>query len=255
MLRLDDIKKPEDMINQIVLGDCLDLMKRMPDNFVDLIVTDPPYGVTANAWDKLVDFMDAALRVSRGVVLTAMQPYSSELVVKYRKHFKYEWVWHKAVGSNFANLKYQPMREHEQILVFGNPKYNPIKQPRNGSGAKRLETPYFTNSEQGGENTGIKRNNAGREYDKNLRYPSSVQYFNNRDKDARGLHPTQKPLKMFEYLVKTYSDEGDTVYDPFNGSGTTTTAASNLNRNFIGSEISKEYCEIAEERLKQGILL
>ena len=230
-------------------GDCLELMKDIPDGSVDAIITDPPYGMTANEWDKVVDFMDEALRVSNSVILTAIQPYSSELVVKYKKYFKYEWIWQKAVGSNFANLKYQPMREHEQVLVFGKPKYNPIKQPRNGSGAKRLETPFFENSVKGGENTGIKRNNAGKTYDKNLRYPSSVQYFNNRDKDARGLHPTQKPLKMFEYFVKTYTDENDMVLDPFMGSGSTGVACVNTKRDFIGIELDEKYFEIAKERI------
>lgn len=238
-------------MNKIILGDCLDIMRGYADNQFDLVLTDPPYGMTANDWDTVVEFMDEALRVSRGVVLTAMQPYSSELVVRYRKHFKYEWVWHKAVGSNFANLKHQPMREHEQILVFGNLKYNPVMQERRGSGDQRIKHKYA----QSGNNSTTNIERTTRNNYADMRYPSTVQYFNNRDIDARGFHPTQKPLKMFEYLVRTYTDENDTVLDPFLGSGTTALACKNLNRNYIGIEINPDYVKIAQDRLKQRTLL
>jgi len=158
------------------------------------------------------------------------------------------------VGSNFAVCKYQPLKEHENIIIFSNNRHNyyPIKEPRKGSGAKRLKNEYKSNGTKT-ETTGMTSNRKGKKYDE-LKNPSSVQYFNNRDK-YRGLHPTQKPIKLMEYLISTYTNEGELVLDFTCGSGTTLVACQNTNRNFIGIELDKEYFKIAKERLAQQTLL
>lgn len=235
---------------KIILGDCLEIMRGFADNQFDLVLTDPPYGITASVWDTAVDFMRDALRVAKGAVVTASQPYTSELVSAYREHFKYEWIWVKNRGSNFATLKYQPMKEHESILVFGKPDYYPIMQERTGGGGDRIK--YDFNPSNTGKRDGLGKmelkytNNQGE-----LRHPSSVQKFNT----EVGLHPTQKPVKLMSYLIRTYTNEGDTILDPFAGSGSTLVAAQQLNRNYVGIEINPEYAKIAEDRLKQGALL
>ncbi len=243
---------------ELIQGDCVERMKDLPDSSVDAIIADPPYGTTACKWDTIIPFepmwdqLKRVIKPNRAIVMTASQPFTSFLVNSNIKMFKYEWIWEKAVGSNFACLKYQPMKEHENVLVFGKGKvqYNPIKQPRKGSGAKRLETPYLTNSKKGGDIYGnLFSNRVGKEYDKNLRCPSTVQFFNNRASGDRGKHPTQKPVALMEYLIKTYTNEGEIVLDFTMGSGTTGVACANLNRNFIGIELDEKYFKIAEKRI------
>jgi len=242
---------------ELIQGDCLDKMKGLPDSSVDAIIADPPYGITACKWDSVIpldpmwDQLKRVVKPNRAIVMTASQPFTSVLVNSNIKMFKYEWIWEKSVGSNFACLKYQPMKEHENVLVFGKGsiQYNPIKQPRKGSGAKRLETPYLTNSKSSDIYGNLVGNRAGKEYDKNLRYPSTVQFFNNRASGDRGKHPTQKPVALMEYLIKTYTNEGETVLDFTMGSGTTGVACVNLNRNFIGIELDEKYFKIAEKRI------
>ena len=240
-------------------GDCLELMKDIPDGSVDMVLADPPYGTTACKWDSVIPFEPMWVQLKRvtkkngAIVMTASQPFTSALVMSNVKMFKYEWIWEKAVGSNFAALKYQPMKEHENVLVFSDGKHNyyPIKQPRKGSGSARLN--YGNNGSTTGETTGsLKFKGFTPEtYDKEMRNPSSVQYFNNREK-GRGLHPTQKPVALMEYLIKTYTNEGETVLDFTMGSGTTGVAAKNLNRSFIGIELDRDYFNIAEDRISNG---
>ena len=244
------------MIN-LMLGDCLERMKEIPDGSVDMVLTDPPYGTTACKWDSVIPFepmwehLKRVTKKKAAIVMTASQPFTSALVMSNVKMFKYEWVWEKAVGSNFAVLKYQPMKEHENVLIFSDGKHNyyPIKQPRKGSGSARLN--YGNNGSTTGETTGsLKFKGFTPEtYDKEMRNPSSVQYFNNREK-GRGLHPTQKPVALMEYLIKTYTNEGETVLDFTMGSGTTGVAAKNLNRSFIGIELDPDYFRIASERIE-----
>ena len=254
---------------QLYNGDCLEVMdKLIADGIkVDAIITDPPFGTTACTWDFVIDpykmFQKCyALRRNENtpIVLFGSQPFSSELIVSNTTHFegfKYEWIYQKVAGSNFATAKYMPIKEHENIMVFGQKghrvNYFPIMQERSENGKKRLNTPYHTNSTTSNETMGnIARNNAGREYNKELRYPSSVQKFNNREKDSRGLHPTQKPISLMEYLVKTYTKEGNTVLDFCAGSGTTGVACQNLNRNFIGIELDEKYFNIMKKRLEKN---
>jgi site-specific DNA-methyltransferase (adenine-specific) len=171
--------------------------------------------------------------------------------------FKYEWIWEKASGSNFANVKSQPMKEHESALVFGDGrlKYFPILQERKG-GAKG-KAPDYSNVSSASKNKkgevfgSINRNRDGRKYSR-LRNPSSVQFFNNRTPSDRGLHPTQKPVALMEYMIKTYTNPGDVVLDYTMGSGTTGVAAKRLGRSFVGIEKDPKYFEIAKERIANG---
>lgn len=214
-------------------------------------------GTTACKWDIIIPFdllweqYKRIIKDNGAIVLTASQPFTSALIMSNIDMFKYEWIWEKATGSNFATVKYMPMKEHENILVFGNGvlKYNPILQKRKGSGEKRVSSPYKSNSISKGEVYGnIEKNNSEVEY-KKLRCPSSVQFFNNRE-SSRGLHPTQKPVALFEYLIKTYTNEGDLVLDNCSGSGTTAIACLNTNRRFICIEKDKEYYEASVQRLE-----
>lgn len=248
-------------------GDCLEVMDKLIAEGVnvDAVITDPPYGTTACKWDGVINLYQMFQRLYKlrrnentPIVLFGSQPFTSELITCNTVHFegfKYEWIYQKIAGSNFATAKYQPIKEHENICVFGQKghkvNYYPVMQNRSESGKKRLETPYHTNSETSNETMGnISRNNAGKEYDKQLRFPSSVQKFNNREKNSRGLHPTQKPLSLMEYLVKTYTKENETVLDFTMGSGTTGVACKHLNRNFIGIELDRNYFEIAKKRIE-----
>lgn len=242
------------------LGDCLVEMPKIADKSIDMILCDLPYGTTACKWDTIIPLeplweqYKRIIKDSGAIILTATQPFASKLVGTNINWFKYDWVYGKLVGSNFATLNYQPMKEHEHILVFGKGKttYNPIKEERKGSGKQRQSLGYDNSKATarvgefvGGKMDATKRKN---KYDK-LRFPSSIQFFNNRDKD-RGLHPTQKPVALFEYLIKTYINEGDLVLDNCAGSGTTGVACKNLKRNCILIEKDEEYFKIAEERIK-----
>ena len=235
-------------------GDCLEIMPTLEEKSIDMILCDFPYGTTACKWDTVIPFEPLWKQYKRlikdngAIVLTASQPFTSALVMSNVKMFKYEWIWEKAVGSNFAVAKFQPLKEHENILVFGKSKtkYNPIKEERKGSGKARLKNGYKSNGTKT-EITGMTSNRMGKEYEE-LKFPSTVQYFNNRE-DSRGLHPTQKPVALFEYLIKTYTHEGDTVLDNCAGSGTTGVACLNTNRKFILIEKDAGYCEIIRQRI------
>ena len=239
-------------------GDCLEIMKTIQDKSIDAIITDPPYGTTACKWDSVIPFdlmweqLNRIIKPNGAIVLFGSQPFTSALISSNYKMFKYEWIWEKASGSNFAVVKYQPFKEHENIVVFGKGRVNyyPIKQERKGSGLNRLKAEYKSNTVSGETINKLKSNRKGKKYDK-LRNPSSVQYFNNRDK-FRGFHPTQKPIALMEYLIKTYTNENETVLDFTMGSGSTGVAAVNNNRNFIGIELDDKFFEIAEQRIKEA---
>ena len=238
---------------KLLQGDCLELMKDIPDHSVDMILCDLPYGTTACKWDVVIPFeplweqYKRIIKDNGAIVLTASQPFTSALVMSNLKMFKYEWIWEKDAGSNFATVKYQPMKEHENILIFGigKIKYTPIMQERIGH-RKNKETTTIdsgrTNSVYGTQNgLGLLKVNK-------LRNPRSIQRFNR----ERGLHPTQKPVDLFEYLIKTYTHEGDTVLDNCAGSFTTAIAAENTKRNWICIEQLEEYCEIGKKRIEEN---
>jgi len=248
-------------LNRIYNMDCLEGMKLIDDRSIDMILCDLPYGTTACKWDVVIPLKPLweqykrIIKYNGAIVLTASQPFTSALVMSNLEMFKCEWIYKKRCASNFAQAKYMPMKEHESVLVFGKGKVNyyPIKEKRVGSGAERVKYSFSEKTRhKSGEFVGA-MNGEFNEMADELRYPSSVQEFNNRASGDRGLHPTQKPVALFEYLIKTYTNEGETVLDNCMGSGTTAIACINTNRNFIGFEISKEYCNIANERIRKAL--
>jgi len=241
------------MIN-LLHGDCLDMMKTIPDASIDAIITDPPYGTTACKWDSVIPFelmwkeLNRIIKDNGAIIFTASQPFTSNLIMSNTKMFKHEWIWEKNRGSNFATLRYAPMKEHESVLVFckTSPKYFPIMQQRKGAGLDRTKYKYNPTNTGKREALGnLEMTHANHNGNNELRYPSSIQKFNT----EVGKHPTQKPVTLMEYLVKTYTQENDTVLDFTMGSGTTGVACKNLNRNFIGIELDKDYFEIATARI------
>ena len=247
---------------KLILGDCLEEMKKMPDKSIDLVLTDPPYGTTACKWDNIIPLepmweqLKRVIKTNGAIIMTASQPFTSILVSSNLKDFRCEWIYKKRCASNFAQARYAPMKEHESVLIFSKEKanYYPIKEERQGSGKERAKYKYTDASRKnsgefvGNMKRGAVENDSG---NKELRYPSSVQEFNNRASGSRGLHPTQKPVALMEYLIKTYTNEGETVLDFTMGSGTTGVACINTNRDFIGIEINEEYYKIAENRINQ----
>ena len=237
----------DQMINTIVNGDCLEVMRNLPNNCIDTIVTDIPYGLTACFWDKVPDLermwaeWKRIIKLNGAIVMTASQPFTSILVISNIKIFKYEWIWEKHQGTNPMSAKISPLKSHENILVFGEGriKYNP--QMEKG----KPYSNFISNNKQSdvyGGGISIHRDNK-----EGTRYPKTILRFT-KDKGKR-FHPTQKPIALFEYLIKTYTNEGDLVLDPFIGSGTTAIACINTKRNFLGIEIDEEYCEIARKRI------
>lgn len=236
-------------------------MAKLPDQSIDLVLTDLPYGMTACKWDTPIPFEPMWAQLKRivkrdaAIIFTASQPFTSALVMSNPNMFRHEWIYRKRGASNFAQAKYAPMKEHESVLVFGigRPRYYPIKEQRRGSGAERAKYPYSDASRHAsGEFVGNIRGEYDRENDAGndeLRYPSSVQEFNNRAVGDRGLHPTQKPVALMRYLIKTYTLPGDTVLDFAMGSGTTGVACLEFGRAFIGIELDKNYFHVAENRL------
>jgi len=229
---------------KIYCGDCLEVMKDIPDKSIDMILCDLPYGTTACKWDTIIPFeplwkqYKRIIKDNRAIVLTASQPFTSALVMSNPKMFKYCWIWDKTTAKGHLVAKIRPMQQTEDICVFGYGKINYFPQMINriksvkSFEAKRTEI-------MGGESNGYKK-----EYTK--WYPKTLLIF----KTERSLHPTQKPVALFEYFIKTYTNEGDLVLDNCVGSGTTLVACKELNRKGIGIEISKEYCDIAVQRLK-----
>lgn len=240
---------------ELMHGDCLEKMKDISDGSINLILVDLPYGITSNKWDCLIPMeklWEHYLRIGKDnavFAFTSNQPFTSILVSSAIEIWRHEWVWIKNRGGNFANTVREPFKEHETIQIFSRGKwiYNKQMQLRTGSGADRVK--YDLNQRTKSQNY---KKFDGREKTKQgeLRVPSSWQKFNT---DTSGLHPTIKPVALFEYIIKTYTNEGDTVLDNCMGSGTTGVACKNLNRNFIGIELDHEYFKIAEKRINEKI--
>ncbi|WP_376960125.1 site-specific DNA-methyltransferase [Azospirillum sp. A26] len=237
----------------LMLGDCLERMHEIPDGSVDMVLADLPYQATANEWDRMIPFAplwEQYLRVAKqtaAIVLTASQPFSSMLVMSRHALFRHEWVWLKNMGSNFCNTVREPMKEHEVALVFsrGGWTYNKQMQPRSPRGLERITTPDnpLTKSDNTRAFTGQRAPRGV------LRVPSSYQRFN----VQRGQHPTQKPVDLMEYMIRTYSNPGETVLDNTMGSGTTGCAAVNTGRRFIGIEKDPGYFDTATRRVGEAI--
>ena len=227
-------------------------MSSMPDNSVDMILCDLPYGVTQNKWDSVIDFDKLWVeywRVSKPdavVVLTAAQPFTSAIVMSQIKHFKYDWIWCKSRPSGHMNAKLQPMRAHESILVFyrNKPTYNAIM--RQGKPNHVKSTPSVKSSSS----------NYGNQYEvtekvTDEKYPVTLLDFKV-VAPTKTLHPTQKPVDLFEYLIRTYTNEGGIVLDNCAGSGTTAIACQNTNRRWVCIEQSEEYFTKAVDRIKMN---
>ncbi len=249
---MTEIKLGKETPGVVIEGDCLDIMTRIQDKSIDMILCDLPYGTTACKWDTIIPFeplweqYKRIIKNNGAIVLTASQPFTSIAVMSNLEMFRLEWIWEKNAGSNFATLKYQPMKEHENVLVFSKSttKYNAQMQERAESGKSRVKTKVKPNSNaKEGVYGDIKEGT--HKMMGELRYPRSIQKFNR----ERGLHPTQKPVALFEYLIKTYTNEGDLVLDNCAGSGTTGVACKNINRNFILIEKEPAYVEIINKRL------
>ena len=233
---------------QLWQGDCLKLMKNIPDGSVDMVLTDPPYGTTACKWDSVIPFEPMWVELKRiikpngAIVLFGSEPFSSMLRCSNLKMFKYDWIWEKSKATGFLNSKKQPLRAHETLSVFYSkqPTYNPqkIKGESYNKGVRK---------EQTGDDVYGKFNQVEVKSD-GFRLPRTVQYFKTAESEG-SFHKTQKPVALLEYLIKTYTQENETVLDFTMGSGSTGVAAKNLNRNFIGIELDQNYFEIAKERI------
>ena len=236
------------MINMINLmqGDCLELMKDIPDGSVDMILCDLPYGTTRNKWDSIIPLeplweqYERIIKDNGAIVLTAQTPFDKVLGVSNLKMLRYEWIWEKPNASGQLNAKKMPLKAHENILVFYKklPTYNPQFE---WGKPYTLERKNYKGSDNYGEQSDHATVSDGR------RYPRSINIFG---RDKNKIHPTQKPVALFEYLIKTYTNEGDTVLDNCMGSGTTGVACKNLNRNFIGMELDEDYFNIAKNRIE-----
>ena len=232
----------------IYLGDCLEIMDALISDGVKVgaIITDPPYGTTACKWDSVIPFDEMwprlkALRKERTpVVLFGSEPFSSALRMSNIKEYKYDWVWNKKKGGNIMNLKSQPYKHHELISTFYRHSYYPIMTDRE---KHEIGTVWSA-----GEANGIPDNGYTKLYTK--KYPKSIINIPAQSQKGKQ-HPTQKPVALMEYLIHTYTNEGDTVLDFTMGSGTTGVACVNTGRDFIGIELDKKYFEIARERIER----
>jgi DNA modification methylase len=238
----------------LILGDCLEKMKDIPDKSIDMILCDLPYGTTACKWDTIIPFVPLWVLYKRiikdngAIVLTASQPFTSALVMSNISWFKYCWIWIKNKKTGFLNAKKQPLRQMEDVAVFyiKQPTYNPQKT----YGHKPVSS--FTKHTSDGQTMGKTKIGitGGGQTD---RLPSNVLYIpvvNNDNSNGDKFHPTQKPVALLEYLIRTYTNEGDLVLDCCMGSGSTGVACVNTNRNFIGIELDENYFNIAKKRIE-----
>jgi site-specific DNA-methyltransferase (adenine-specific) len=238
-------------------GDCLEIMKGIVSGSIDAIITDPPYGTTACKWDSVIPFwqmwehLGRIIKLGRAIALTGMQPFTSALVMSNPKCFCYSWVWEKSQATGHLNAYKKPMTKHEDIIIFSSngklPSYYPIltakspKDVRIRSGMRRQSECYGKHK--------LERDKY-KKIEHNMSVPLSVLKINNEKFNT--VHPTQKPVALMEYLIKTYTNEGETVLDFTMGSGTTGVAAKINNRSFIGIEKDLEYFKIAQKRIKEA---
>jgi site-specific DNA-methyltransferase (adenine-specific) len=237
------------MVDYIQQGDCLELMKNIPDKSIDMILCDLPYGTTACKWDSIIPFEPLWEQYKRiikdggAIVLTAREPFTSLLVTSNIKWYKHKWVWNKKQSGSFQNAKYMPLQIEEDIIVFAKGKVNYYPQMRKGKmrkrgGAKEKSRVVGSGLQDGYENYS------------DLYYPTNIIELANPRKNK--LHPTQKPVALCEWLIKAYTNENDLVLDNCMGSGSTCVAAINTNRHYIGFELEPHYFEIAQKRIEDA---
>jgi len=238
---------------QLIKGDCLIEMDNIPDKSIDSIICDLPYGTTACKWDIIIPFEPLwnhyrrIIKDNGAIVLTGAEPFSSMLRLSNLDQYKYDWVWDKIKGTGFLNAKIQPMRNHEIVSVFYKQQctFNPQKtyghNKKTSFRSKDLQTEVYG------------KVNNDYLYSSTERYPTSIQSFSS-DTQNSSIHPTQKPQLLMEYLIKTYTNEGEIVLDNCMGSGTTGVACKNLNRSFIGIEMDNNYFNIAKKRIESYVI-
>lgn len=238
-------------------GDCLELMKDIPDGSVDMILCDLPYGTTAISWDKILNFdllwkeYNRILKNNSNIVLFASGEFVFKLYSSNIKQYKYKLIWNKNVPTGMSSAKYRPMKYYEEILIFQNGKgtYNPQMKDRVGIGKSCYNYDHYC-----GENNHLKGlQKQKKHYDPNKVQPSDILYFNVVPNRNGKLHPTQKPVDLLEYLIKTYTNENETVLDNCMGSGSTGVACLNTNRYFIGMELDENYFDIAKQRIEEAV--
>lgn len=245
-------------VNEIIHGDCLEVMPQFPDKSFDMVLCDLPYEKTACEWDKIIPFKPLWKQYKRiikdngAIILTASQPFTNDLINSNRGWFRYCMVWAKDRPSDFGNANVKPMRYHEDVVVFYNrpPIYNKQYIHRTGTGADRMK--YLVNIGVGNHQSnehkyGLKP--MRKKYAEDGRKICGTVITIPIERRRTGQHPTQKPIALFEHLIRTYSNEGDLVLDNCIGSGTTAIAAENLGRNWIGIEKEEKYVNIARERI------
>lgn len=245
---------------ELMHGDCLEIMKLIPGGSVDMVLCDLPYGTTACAWDAVIPFdqlweqYKRIVRTDGAIVLTAAQPFTTVLAASNLSAFRYTLVWDKKFAGNFVQAKRMPLRTHEDILVFctsgKSPRYFPQMTARDvpiKKGGNKQSSAIPIRITEASEAFGAE----GKTYDE--KHPISILEFSNRGKGDRGDHPTQKPVALMEYLIRTYTNEGDTVLDNTMGSGTTGVAAANTGRKFIGIERDDKYFAIARKRIEDAM--
>ena len=238
---------------ELIKGDCLEVMKKIPDSSIDAIITDPPYGTTACKWDSVIDFdlmweqLNRIIKPNGAIVLFGSEPFSSALRMSNIKNYKYDWIWEKTTKTNHLNAKRQPLRRTECVSVFYNtqPTYNPQGI------IKKIKLNFRPNH--------FKYNKGEKIYGKQNEHNKKSNYTNYPDNiikasnpNNKSLHPTQKPVALMEYLIKTYTNEGEKVLDFTMGSGSTLIACDNLNRKGIGIEMDEAYFKIAQQRIKEN---
>lgn len=246
-------------VNNIILGDCLEVMQKIPDNSIDLILCDLPYGTTECAWDSVINEIELfkqyrrILKEKGTIILTVVFPFGLSLILNNMDIFKYDLVWKKTKTTNFANAKNRPMRKHENILVFSK------GTTANGSKRKMTYNPQGlikinktkVCSRNKKSNIGIRENYIGNVYvQEYTNYPNTIVDIAS---ETKTVHPTQKPVELFEYLIKTYSNPRELVLDNCIGSGTTAIAALKTGRFFIGIEKDETYYNIAKERIENHV--
>ena len=242
-------------------GDCLDIMPEIPDKSIDAIIADPPYQITACKWDIIIPFdqmweqLKRIIKDNGAIVLFGSEPFSSALRMSNIKNYKYDWVWDKNYGANFMTLKYLPLLITENVLVFSlgganngaknKMKYYPIMENQK---ERTYSLNKYTDNIKNPKSEGFKNKKVIDHIKRDKKYPKNILRYSNANKTNR-VHPTQKPVALMEYLIKTYTSENEVVLDFCIGSGTTGVACKKLNRNFIGIEKDKNYFEIAKSRI------
>lgn len=241
------------MESKIICGDTIDEMSKLPSKSIDMILCDLPYGTTQCKWDSIIPFDKLWEQYSRiikddgAIVLTASHPFTANLVMSNPKLFRYSLVWEKSKSTGYLNSKKMPMRSHEDILVFYKnlPTYNPQMVEGEPYDKGKAHRPTDVYREQKGE-IHVK-NDTGK------RYPRSVQYFKTAESEGKVYHPTQKPISLMEWLIKTYTNENEIVLDNTMGVGTTAIACIRTNRRYVGIDISEEYVKIANLRITNEV--